>query len=138
MPVAIFSPIHLHNAPAGQNGPVLQDIVQDAGGDVNGLALSPEADTGDGNVFNEVIEVDTLISIETVIGQDGAPITTAPSESSNQTIDDTLVLQSAEVEASPIYEASKIEVDSANQSDFVEDVAFESNAAFIPDMFEVA
>jgi len=71
-PVATFSAIHLHNAPAGTNGDVLQDVIQDAGGDVNGLALSPEADTGDGNVFDEVIEVDTLISIETVIGQDGS------------------------------------------------------------------
>jgi len=31
-----LSAIHLHNAPAGQNGPVLQDIIVDAGGNVEG------------------------------------------------------------------------------------------------------
>ena len=53
MPVAGVSSIHLHNAPAGVNGPVIVDIVQDAGGDVNGIAQTPEADTGDGDVFIE-------------------------------------------------------------------------------------
>ena len=68
LPVAGVSSIHLHNAPAGENGPVITDIVQDAGGDVNGNALSEAADSGDGDVFVEVIETDTLISIENVIG----------------------------------------------------------------------
>ncbi len=70
MPVAGVSAIHLHNAPAGQNGPVITDIVQDAGGDINGAAQSASADTGDGDVFNEVIEVDYLESIERIIGSD--------------------------------------------------------------------
>ncbi|MFK7838517.1 MAG: CHRD domain-containing protein [Sulfitobacter sp.] len=63
MPVAGVSSIHLHNAPAGTNGPVITDIIQDAGGDVNGA----NAAQADGNVFVETIEVDTLISIENVI-----------------------------------------------------------------------
>ncbi len=58
MPVAGVSSIHLHNAPAGANGPVIVDIIQDAGGDINGVAQSPAADTGDGNVFVEVLESD--------------------------------------------------------------------------------
>ncbi|NRB03093.1 MAG: CHRD domain-containing protein [Rhodobacteraceae bacterium] len=60
MPVAGVSAIHLHNAEAGVNGPVITDIVQAAGGDINGI-------TADGNVFIETFETDTLISIENVI-----------------------------------------------------------------------
>ncbi|WP_037306715.1 CHRD domain-containing protein [Ruegeria halocynthiae] len=62
LPVAGVSAIHLHNAPAGINGPVITDIVQDAGGDVNG-----ELEDG-GDVFFEVIERDNLDSIENVEG----------------------------------------------------------------------
>ena len=137
-PVAIFSAIHLHNAPAGTNGGVVQDVIQDAGADVNGLALSAESDMGDGNVFNEVIEVDTLISIETVIGQNGAPITTATPNMSEAKAD---VLLSAEVSTAPIFEmeSAMSNVDymdthaeySEMSSDYNEDV-------FVPDMFEVA
>ena len=83
LPVAGVSSIHLHNAPAGTNGPVILDVVQDAGGDVNGLALTPEVDTGDGNVFDEVIETDTLISIENIIGSDDADIITATGAAAN-------------------------------------------------------
>lgn len=72
LPVAGVSAIHLHNAPAGQNGPVITDIVQDAGGDINGVAQSPAADTGDGNVFAEVVETDELIGIENVVGSNDA------------------------------------------------------------------
>ncbi len=68
LPVAGVSAIHLHNAPAGINGPVILDVVQDAGGDINGIAQNPAVDTGDGNVFNEIVETDTLASIENVIG----------------------------------------------------------------------
>jgi len=77
--VGPFSSIHLHNAPRGENGGVVQDFIVDAGGDVNGNTMDPMADTGDGDVFVEDIQVDTLVSIEQVIGQDGAPITSAPS-----------------------------------------------------------
>jgi len=135
-PVAIFSAIHLHNAPAGSNGGVVQDVIQDAGGDVNGLALSPETDTGDGNVFNEVIEVDTLISIETVIGQNGAPVTTAMQVSSEVTVDG---MTSAEVEDSPIFEAksllplSEFTTDYSDSADMHYDY---EDAAYAPDMFE--
>ena len=32
IPVAVFSAIHIHNAPRGENGGVLQDFIVDAGG----------------------------------------------------------------------------------------------------------
>ncbi|MEM9213343.1 MAG: spondin domain-containing protein [Cyanobacteria bacterium P01_F01_bin.150] len=83
LPVAGVSSIHLHNAPAGTNGPVILDVVQDAGGDVNGLALTSSADTGDGNVFVEVVETDTLISIENIIGSNDADIITATGAAAN-------------------------------------------------------
>jgi len=60
LPVAGVSSIHLHNAPAGQNGPVITDIIQDAGGDVNGVT--------DDNVFDEVIETFDLSDVTNVIG----------------------------------------------------------------------
>ncbi|MEM8686609.1 MAG: CHRD domain-containing protein [Pseudomonadota bacterium] len=74
LPVAGVSSIHIHNAPSGVNGPVTLDAVQDAGGDINGIAQVPGADTGDGNVFAEVIETDTLINIENVIGSNDADV----------------------------------------------------------------
>ena len=52
MPVAGVSSIHLHNGPAGVNGPVITDIIQGAGGDING-ATSGRGNTGDGDVFIE-------------------------------------------------------------------------------------
>jgi len=49
-----FSAIRIHNAPVGVNGPVITDIVQDAGGDRNGFVpIASEADTGDSDVFVE-------------------------------------------------------------------------------------
>ncbi|MEO1470911.1 MAG: spondin domain-containing protein, partial [Pseudomonadota bacterium] len=72
LPVAGVSSIHLHNAPAGVNGPVITDIVQDAGGDVTGLALDPADDTGDGNVFDEAVETTTFTGIEEITGSGGA------------------------------------------------------------------
>ncbi len=68
LPVAGVSPIHLHNAPAGTNGPVITDIVQDAGGDVDGNAKLDAVDTGDGNVFVENAEFDRLLNIENLVG----------------------------------------------------------------------
>lgn len=70
LPVAGISAIHLHNAPAGQNGPVITDIVQDAGGDTEGQ----NPDATDGNVFEEVRETDTLISIENAEGSDDGDV----------------------------------------------------------------
>ena len=58
MPVAGVSSIHIHNAPAGVNGPVIVDVVQGAGGDVDGNAVNPIFDTGDGNIFVEAVESD--------------------------------------------------------------------------------
>ena len=133
-----LSAIHLHNAPTGQNGPVLQDIIVDAGGDTSGLALSPEADTGDGDVFNEVIEVDTLISIETVIGQDGAPITTVPSMTAEST--NEAALQSLEVESAPVFESTEFEVSQEFPSELASE-SFENDAiglVDVSDLFEVA
>ncbi|MEM1383144.1 MAG: spondin domain-containing protein [Pseudomonadota bacterium] len=68
LPVAGVSSIHLHNAPAGVNGPVITDIIQDAGGDINGVAQSPAADTGDGDVFRETSENDVIIGFENLSG----------------------------------------------------------------------
>ena len=68
MTVGPFSAIHLHNAPAGQNGGVVQDFIVDAGGDVNGATMA-------GDVFDEVVEVDTLTSIENVLLADGTIVT---------------------------------------------------------------
>ena len=58
LPVAGVSSIHLHNGPPGVNGPVITDVIQDAGGDINGITTSAQFDTGDGNVFVEVVESD--------------------------------------------------------------------------------
>ena len=60
------SAIHLHNAPAGQNGPIVQDTLVDAGGTLD--ANSPTGVTED--VFAEVTETDTLTSIEQFILSD--------------------------------------------------------------------
>ena len=63
----VVSAIHLHNAPAGINGPVIQDTLVDAGASINGDVPSGV----DGlDVIENVIETDTLISIENVIGSD--------------------------------------------------------------------
>ena len=67
LPVAGISAIHIHNAPAGSNGPVILDVIQDAGGDVTGVALAAEFDTGDGDVFIQTIELDNDI----LSGNDG-------------------------------------------------------------------
>ncbi len=61
LPVAGVSSIHIHNAPAGVNGSVIVDVVQGAGGDVNGNAVNALFDTGDGNVFVESFESDNDI-----------------------------------------------------------------------------
>lgn len=65
------SAIHVHNAPAGQNGPILQDTLVDAGG-----IIDPDAPTGvvGPDVIDNQIEVDVLSSIENVIGSDDGDI----------------------------------------------------------------
>ena len=76
LPVLGFSSIHIHNAPAGTNGNVITDIVQGAGGDINGDAVNPIFDTGDGDIFEEAFESDndTLsggAGDDTISGGDG-------------------------------------------------------------------
>ncbi|MEM7056564.1 MAG: CHRD domain-containing protein [Pseudomonadota bacterium] len=70
----VVSAIHLHNAPAGQNGPVVQDTLVDAGGT---LDVSAEA-AGTGvvglDVIDNVVETDVLSSIENVVGSDDADV----------------------------------------------------------------
>lgn len=83
LPVAGVSSIHLHNAPAGVNGPVILDVVQDAGGDIFGVSQSPAADTGDGNVFAEIVETDVLTSIENVIGSNDNDVIIATGAANN-------------------------------------------------------
>ncbi|MBO9398568.1 CHRD domain-containing protein [Shimia sp. R9_2] len=61
----VVSAIHLHNAPAGQNGPIAQDTLVDAGATID--ANSPTGVSG-ADVINEISETDTLSSIENVIG----------------------------------------------------------------------
>ncbi|SLN73469.1 Serralysin precursor [Falsiruegeria litorea R37] len=69
----VISAIHLHNAPAGVNGPIVQDTLVDAGGTVDGAASIGVSGV---DVINEVSEIDVLFSIENVIGSgDGDVIT---------------------------------------------------------------
>ena len=62
------SAIHLHNAPAGINGGIAQDTLVDAGGILD--ANEPTGVAGP-DVIDNVIETDTLISIENIIDADG-------------------------------------------------------------------
>jgi len=63
------SAIHLHNAPAGENGPVVQDFIVDAG--------NPTGPALPFSVTEPVIEVDTLQSIEEFILSDDNDVFTA-------------------------------------------------------------
>ena len=74
LPVAGISAIHIHAGAAGANGAPVLDFVADAGGDVNGLAISAEFDTGDGNVFNEVVEIDLLQGVNNIVGSNDADL----------------------------------------------------------------
>jgi len=138
MPVAIFSAIHIHNAPAGQNGGVLQDVVQDAGGDVNGLALSPEADTDP--IMAPTMAPSEMATEAAVLKSaevEDAPIFEAPE---TMVEFDAAVLKSAEVEDAPIFEASEtmVEFDFAANDSGQADYSEADYAEFIPDMFEIA
>ncbi|MDA7965354.1 CHRD domain-containing protein [Ruegeria sp.] len=71
------SAIHLHNAPAGENGPVVRDSLVDAGGILASADEVAENPTGVLNidfVTDAVTETDTLISIENVVGSDDADV----------------------------------------------------------------
>ena len=69
-PNSDVSAITIENAAAGVSGPVIADVIQDAGGDIAGSVLgfdpetfetfvvNAEADTGDGDVFVETFLVD--------------------------------------------------------------------------------
>ena len=115
LPVAGVSAIHLHNAPAGENGPVITDLVQDAGGDVNGQVIDEDDDDQDDDdetfglddvedddddedddeddddapesVFEIVTEVDELISIENVILNNGDILVEGAFEGSAEDLD---------------------------------------------------
>ena len=67
----VVSAIHLHNAPAGINGPIAQDTLVDAG-----ATIDAEAPTGVSglDVIDEMVETDVLSSIENVIGSDDGDI----------------------------------------------------------------
>ncbi|WP_160116440.1 calcium-binding protein [Ruegeria sp. AU67] len=69
----VVSAIHLHNAPAGANGPVVQDTLVDAG-----ATLDVDATGGTGvvglTVIDNQIETDVLVSIENVIGSDDGDV----------------------------------------------------------------
>ncbi len=69
----VVSAIHLHNAPAGANGPVVQDTLVDAG-----ATLDVDATGGTGviglDVIDNQIETDVLSSIENVIGSNDGDI----------------------------------------------------------------
>ncbi|MEX0371478.1 MAG: CHRD domain-containing protein [Tateyamaria sp.] len=67
----VVSAIHLHNAPAGINGPIAQDTLVDAGATID--ADDPTGVSGL-DVIDEVVETDILSSIENVIGSDDGDI----------------------------------------------------------------
>lgn len=71
-----LSAIHLHNAPAGVNGPVVQDTLVDAGATL-------DADVASGvsglDVIENQIETDVLSSIENVIGSGDDDVITGSS-----------------------------------------------------------
>lgn len=73
----VVSAIHLHNAPAGENGPVVQDFLVDAGAT---LATADQVEAGaasgtvGADVIDNVVETDTLVSIENIVGSDDGVI----------------------------------------------------------------
>ena len=72
----VVSAIHLHNAPAGQNGPVVQDTLVDAGATLD--AVEPITNTGvvGEDVIENRVETDVLSSIENVIGSNDGDVIT--------------------------------------------------------------
>ena len=76
----VVSAIHLHNAPAGINGPVIQDTLVDAGAVIDANVLSGIAES---DVIENTIETDTLVSIENVIGSNDGDIITGSGQADN-------------------------------------------------------
>ncbi|WP_172670684.1 CHRD domain-containing protein [Labrenzia sp. DG1229] len=72
----VVSAIHLHNAPAGQNGPVVQDTLVDAGATLD--SVEPISSTGvvGEDVIENSVETDVLSSIENVIGSNDGDVIT--------------------------------------------------------------
>ncbi|MEM8698337.1 MAG: CHRD domain-containing protein [Pseudomonadota bacterium] len=68
----VVSAIHLHNAPAELNGPIVQDTLVDAGATLD--TDQPISNTGvvGLDVIDNVVETDILRSIERVVGSDDA------------------------------------------------------------------
>ncbi|WP_170401553.1 CHRD domain-containing protein [Ruegeria arenilitoris] len=69
----VVSAIHLHNAPAGANGPVVQDTLVDAGATLDVDAVGGTGVIGQ-NVIDNQIETDVLRSIENVVGSDDGDV----------------------------------------------------------------
>ena len=69
----VVSAIHLHNAPAGANGPVVQDTLVDAGATLDVNAVGGIGVIGQDVIENQ-IETDILQSIENVIGSDDGDV----------------------------------------------------------------
>ena len=67
----VVSAIHLHNAPAGVNGPIAQDTLVDAGADVDAASNTGVSGL---DVLDNVVETDVLSSIENVVGSDDADV----------------------------------------------------------------
>ncbi len=76
----VLSAIHLHNAPRGFNGPVVQDTLVDAGAFID--ANDPTGVSGADVIF-EVVETDTLSQIENVIGSNDGDVITATGAANN-------------------------------------------------------
>ncbi len=67
----VVSAIHLHNAPAGINGPIAQDSLVDAGATIDAGATTGVSGL---DVIDEVFETDVLSSIENVIGSNDGDV----------------------------------------------------------------
>lgn len=63
----VASAIHLHNAPAGANGPIVRDTLVDAGATIDANAATGVSGA---DVIENQIELDVLSSIERVVGSD--------------------------------------------------------------------
>lgn len=67
----VVSAIHLHNAPAGINGPIAQDSLVDAGATIDANATTGVSGL---DVIDTVVETDVLSSIENVIGSNDGDV----------------------------------------------------------------